>query len=317
MSGPARWWVGAVVAASLALASPAARAAGTAESAVAGGAAAVAAQPAAPGPQATAVAPAEAAAPAALDALIAAGDARYADDPALAADAYAEAAAAGGLDAARWVRLGNAYVRLGRPGPAMAAYRQAEARAPRLPALRANRDWLRGQLARGAASPVAVVDPDLPAPRADGFARAPWRWWSPAAWVEASRAWLTRGELAALALGAWWVVVLAAWRARRSGRRGWRWAAAVGGLALGLALALLGARLARRAASQPAIVVGPGAVAVRQGPGEVFGVLRALPEGAEARYVERRGGWLRLAESSGADDGGGWVAAAGVVDVAE
>lgn len=271
-------------------------------------------------------------APSAAD-LVAAGDALYAaDDPAAAADAYADAQALGGLDAAHAVRLGNAYVRIGRPGRAMAAYRLAEAMAPREPALRANIAWLRMQLASGAASATVaeggVADADARAvtagngdlPEVDyatAFAPARRQGGSIAWWATASRAWWSLDGLAALVLAAWWVAVLALWAGRVETRR---WARVVAGGALGAALlagALLGARIVRRAAAVPAIIVEPRSAAVRQGPGLPFSAVRSLPEGAEVRYVERRGRWLRLADEGGGAGGGGWIAADAVVDVPE
>ncbi|MBK6768364.1 MAG: SH3 domain-containing protein [Ardenticatenales bacterium] len=271
-------------------------------------------------------------APSAVD-LVAAGDALYAaDDLAAAADAYTDARELGGLDAAHAVRLGNAFVRLGLPGRAMAAYRLAEAATPRDPALRANIAWLRAQLANGAAAApadargaaaegagaVTAGTDDLPeVDHATAFAPAKRRSWSIAWWAVASRAWWSLDGLAVFVLAAWWVAVLALWTGRVETRR---WARVVAGCALGAALlagALLGARMVRRAAAVPAIVVEPRSAAVRQGPGLPFSAVRSLPEGAEVRYVERRGRWLRLADEGGGAGGGGWIAAGSVVDVPE
>lgn len=293
--------------------------------------------------------------PADAGALVAAGDALYAaGDFEGAAAAYADAAAVGGLDGAHAVRWGNANVRLGAPGRAMAAYRIAGALAPRDAALRANVAWLRAQLRAGASSAAAggavglpagssPTDPgsstaagaapgtdaaagapggataatDIPPPAADAvFAPARARWWSPAWWAETSRGWVTLDELGLWSLGLWWPAVLGLWLGRRGGRRAWR---VLGAACLAATLVtggLLAIRLARRAEATPAIVVGPGPTAVRQGPGTPFAALRALPEGADVRYVERRGRWLRLAESGGVDEPG-WVLASTVVDVPE
>lgn len=184
--------------------------------------------------------------------------------------------------------LGNAYMRAGQPGPAIAAYRRAERLRPRDPDVQANL-----QTARGAA-PGVLASPPPP-------------WWQRVLFWHAA---LAQGERLRCAAGAFVTAfLLATLRLLLRGREarplhGLRWTACAA-LAAGLLLSA-SATLGWVDEELTRYGVLRGEVQARKGNGESYAPAfdRTLKEGAEFVVLETRSGWVR-ANLPGA--GEGWL----------
>jgi tetratricopeptide (TPR) repeat protein len=205
-----------------------------------------------------------------------------AGDFAAAVEGYRELLAAGHHHATLHYNLGNAYLRNGELGRAIAAYHRAATAAPRDRDVRANLAFARKN-ARDALAP-----PEPPAALRTVFA------WHYA--LAPREAW---AAAAALNLALWSLLALRLWR-----RREWlAWAA--GGIAV-LLCAVAGSLAARELWPQRIAVVVPREVDARAGTQETDVVRFKLHAGSEVRVSEQRYGWLRIALPAGEQ---GWIEA--------
>jgi tetratricopeptide (TPR) repeat protein len=205
-------------------------------------------------------------------------------DFAAAARGYQELIAEGWESPALHVNLGNARLRLGRRGAAIASYSRALRLDPGDGDARANLELAR----------ASIVD-ELEREASPLVLRATER---------------VPDRLALAAFGLGWVALWAGLAARRLALRS-RAAGVLGAatLAAALAAAAGGALLAGKAAarSAPVAVVVVEAAQVREGPEPALRPSFDLHEGTEVRVLEVRGGAVRVRLGSGAE---GWVAAA-------
>jgi tetratricopeptide (TPR) repeat protein len=213
-----------------------------------------------------------------------------ADDPAAAFDAanklyeqgkFAEAtsgyeniAQAGAVSAGVYFNLGNARFKSGEVGRAIASYRQAEALAPRDPDVRANLQFVRGQ----------IQGPTQPPDRVRR-------------WLGA----LTLNEWTLFASVAVWLwLLLLAWRqwqpALKRALRGLVLATGAATLIVGLCL---GMRLFLD--SVPTVVVISHDAAVRTGPLEDSRTAFTVHDGAELSVLDQKDDWLQVSA------GGQWL----------
>jgi tetratricopeptide (TPR) repeat protein len=244
--------------------------------------------------------------------LIAAGLTMYADSPAdtgammasnelYDAGRYAESAQVyeqivdqGYQDSALYYNLGNAYYKQGDLGRAILNYVRAERLAPRDADVRANLELARAQ----------TIDLLGPAERS-----------LPARLAAAVQSRLTTNELAAATLALWFLLTLPLAIALFGKPGGLRRASAQVAAVLGLVLVLGAVTLLVRVnaeSDRQGVVVVAETVDVVSGPGPQYVTEFALHAGAEARLIERRGSWARLA----LPDGGlqGWVPVSAVED---
>jgi tetratricopeptide (TPR) repeat protein len=177
--------------------------------------------------------------------------------------------------------LGNAYLRSGELGRAVAAYRRSQALLPR------DRD-LAANLAFARKSARDAVPPPEPSP-----VLATLFFWH----YHLSRAELLRLTVLFNAL-LWGVLAL---RLTLRGSEALRWLA---GLSLLLLLASGGSLLWRTVAPERIAVVLPQEVDVRSGTGAASVVRFKLHAGSEVRLIERQDGWLRIALPDGEQ---GWI----------
>ena len=200
----------------------------------------------------------------------------YAD----AAAAYEKMAQAGPVSAAIYFNLGNAWFKAGQLGRSICAYRRAQEMSPRDPDVRANLQFARNQ-------------PGLGAPAIPGG-----RW---TRWV----ALLTLNEWTGLASAfvALFFTVLTA-------RQIWpAWKKSGAGLTAALAvvcagwLVCLGLALDARFGEQSSVVVVPEAV-VRRSPLEEAPSVFTAHDGAELLVLDRKDGWLEVADAAGHS---GWL----------
>jgi tetratricopeptide (TPR) repeat protein len=177
--------------------------------------------------------------------------------------------------------LGNAYLRNGELGRAIASYRRAGARLPRDRDLAANLEFAR-QTARDAIAP-----PSPPVLLETVFF---WHF----ALSRAELAWL----VAALNLLFWACLGLRLWRPRMPGTGG-------GALLLAALLLATGGSLAlRHLRPQPVVVIVPQEVTAYTAPDSDSTERFRLHAGSELRLAGRRDGWLRVALPSGEQ---GWI----------
>ena len=179
--------------------------------------------------------------------------------------------------------LGNAYLRNGELGRAIASYLRARARMPRDEDLRANLEFAR-QTARDAIAP-----PEPPALLATLFF---WHF----AFSRAELAWL----VVAINLLLWSTMGLRLWRPVLPGAKG-----AVAML-LVLLLATGGSLAVRYLRPDRTVVVVPQEIPAHAGPDENTVTRFKLHAGSELRLRARRDGWLRIALPDGEQ---GWIRA--------
>ncbi len=207
-----------------------------------------------------------------------------------AAQAYRQLASQGYRDAAIFYNLGNAYYKQGETGLAVLNYLRAQRLAPRDADVENNLRMARERTV----DVTAEGDGSGPA----GVLSAYWPTVD-----ELSVGVLILWNLTALSLAAWLLI-----RAR-PGRRAALYAAAAAGVLLLLAAASLGGRLFLDDSADDAVVVAD-KVEVRSGPGDGYVTEFELHAGAEARLIEERGSWARVALPNG--DLQGWAPAAAV-----
>ena len=197
-----------------------------------------------------------------------------------AVDGYRAVLDAGQASAALYHNLGNAYVRLGRTGPAVWAYEKARQLRPEDPRLRHNLQYVRGQAGL---------------PQGGRLARGPS--------VFRSGGWpllLFWGGALALGVG----LFVATGRADADQWGAWRTGTvqgAVGGGLLLLAVSVGGSVL--YAGESRAVAVGD-SVPVRRGPAATATADTTLPEGAVLRIRRPQGDWVRVQLR---DQTAGWV----------
>lgn len=188
---------------------------------------------------------------------------------------YADAAAAYGKlcqghpgSAALWFNLGNANLKSGRVGRAIAAYREAQAIDPRDPDIRANLQFARNQ----------VHGPTLSVGR--------WDQWL-------GRMTLNEWTLLTAVVLWLWILLLALLQWRPQLRPTLRWY--VAGLAAGVVVCgvCLGAALHDNRAVRVAIVITPESEA-RQGPFDESRSAFTVQDGAELRVLDRKEKWLQV-----------------------
>ena len=213
----------------------------------------------------------------------AAGEAYLAGDFEGAARAWEALAAEGWSSPALHLDLGNARLRTGRRGAAIASYLRAARLAPGDPDVRHNLELARSANVDrlvGAAGPSLLARVAARTP--DGLATAAF-------------------------VVPWWLLWVALAARRVAGRRARAWLA---GLAVGATLAAIagGAVLLARDAERreaAAVVIVP-STGVREGPEEALRPVTALHEGTELRVLEVRGGAARVRLANGLE---GWVPA--------
>lgn len=193
---------------------------------------------------------------------------------AAAAAAYAKLP----VSATMLFNLGNAELKAGRTGNAIAAFREAQTLAPRAADVRANLQAARGRVS-------------------DNFSVRP------ALWRRAVER-LTLNEWALLAAAALWLwfalLALAEWKndfRRRLG--GWT---SLAGAALILSCA--GTLVARIAAADKIAVVTANEAIIRTGPLEDSQMAYAARDGAELAVLDQRDEWLQVCDTNGRI---GWV----------
>jgi tetratricopeptide (TPR) repeat protein len=185
-----------------------------------------------------------------------------------AAGSYGKLLDAGHASAALYFNWGNALLKSGQIGRAIAAYRQAQRLAPREPDTRANLRYARSQ---------------VPSPTC-----------APNAWQRGLSS-LTLNEWTMLAAGVLWVWLLLL--AGMQWRPGWKPALKGFALPLGLAVLLscgcLGAALYQDRFARVAIVVEKEAV-VRFGPLPGSQTAFTVHDGAELRVLDQKDEWLQV-----------------------
>ena len=232
--------------------------------------------------------------PGAAEAMAGANELYDAGDFGQAAQAYQQLVDQGHREAALFYNLGNAYYKLDMIGLAVLNYLRAEKLDPRDEDIQANIEIARGQTAD-------VLETDGGFPLFDVL----------------SAPWLTDDELSTVVLVLWFVtaISLVVWIfARMDGiKRAAAYVAAVAGVLVLLSGASLGGRLLLDGTEDDAVIVA-GAVEVMSGPGDRYITEFELHAGAEARLIEERGSWARVALPG--DELQGWVPAAAVELVA-
>lgn len=196
-----------------------------------------------------------------------------------ATEAYNRLLTNGVTTAAVWFNRGNAYLKQGKTGQAIASYLSARQAAPRDEEVMANLRFARGKVRGG----LVKVEPP--------WARA-LSWLNPNEWAAVSLVlfWLTGGLLALR------VVVP---KVRNSTQALVKLAVGVTALSL-LPLGLVAARQG----TAVAVVIKDDAVA-RFGPLDDAQSAFTLPDGAEVVVTDRKGGWVEVRDLAGRR---GWVA---------
>ena len=218
------------------------------------------------------------------------GNSSYEDDNfAQAALAYQQLVDQGHREAALFYNLGNAHYKNGEIGRAVLNYLRAERLTPRDPDIRANLEIARGQT-------VDVLDEEE----------------GPGAAIVPTALRLNDDELSVLALALWSLTALslALRTLLRTGkvRRAARYVAVFAGILMLVSVASLGVRLLDGSDDDAVIVAD--SVDVLSGPGAQYDTEFKLHAGAEARLVEERASWSRVA--LGDDQFQGWVPASDV-----
>ena len=223
--------------------------------------------------------------PGAAEAMAGANELYQAGDFDQAAQVYQQLVDQGHREAALFYNLGNAYYKQEMIGLAVLNYLRAEGLDPRDEDIQANIEIARGQTAD-------VVETDSGFP---GF-------------EVLSASWLTDDELSTVVLVLWSLIAisLAVWMFARIGRtkRAASYIAAVAGVLVLLSAASLGGRLLLDGSELDAVIVAD-TVEVLSGPGDQYITEFELHAGAEARLIEERGSWARVALPG--DELQGWV----------
>jgi hypothetical protein len=211
------------------------------------------------------------------------------------AQAYQQLVDQGYVDSALYYNLGNAYFKVGDFGRAVLNFRRAEQLAPRDADIEANLELARAQ----------AVDQLDWSPEQRGILET---------LTELTQEWITLDELAFAALTTWLVfalLVIAVTSTRKGGllREILQYALVVTTLVLVMGIVGLGSRMYVERA-QPEAVVVASQVSVTSGPGQQYLTEFALHSGTEARVIETRENWVRLAVSDGELQG--WVPATSV-----
>ncbi len=206
-------------------------------------------------------------------------DGRYAD----AAAAYEQVAAGGVGSAPLWFNLGNAWLKAGDVGRAVAAYERARRLAPRDPDVQANLRFAREE------AKVEAAPPPLAA-----------RLLVPLAF------WATSDELLVLASVAWWVLwlLLAAARLWPMQQRGAVRGAIVAGLVLVIAGSAAVWRIGTVDARQAAVVTAGRDVTVRFEPSASGTAHFEAPPGTLLDVLAERDAWVQVARDDGVR---GWI----------
>ena len=181
--------------------------------------------------------------------------------------AYNQLVQSGMVSSALYFNLGNAFFKSGQLGEALAAYRNAEKIAPRDPEVRANLQFVRGQ----------VQGPTIPP---DG----------PERWLAA----LTLNEWAIFAaVMLWlWLALLVAIQCRpawKQSLRGWLWMGGIATLAVCVCLSMAYAN----SSAKTAIVVKKDAV-LHNGPLEEAPGGTTVHDGAELSVIDNKNDWLQV-----------------------
>lgn len=181
---------------------------------------------------------------------------------------------------------GNAWLRAGKVGQAIAAYRRAQSLSPRDPDVASNLERARAKVGAGATQVEGI------GARALG--------------------WLTPNEWAGLALAGLWLWLGGLTLGRLSARLKPVIATSSWPLAL-FAMLMLGIAGAAgwRAGRAAAVVIVPD-VSVRFGPLEESQVAFTLPDGAELVITDRKGDWMGVRDAAGRR---GWIAGRNVVTI--
>ena len=218
----------------------------------------------------------------------AANEAYAAGDFATAVAGYRALLAAGHDHAMLYYNLGNAHLRRGEIGHAIASLRRAAAAAPRNPDVRANLAFARKN-ARDALAP----------PEPSAVTRTVFAWHHA---FSRDELWLAAGVLNAML---WTLLACRLWRRHEAPRRreGLAWAAAATAVLLA---ASAGSLTVHAIAPLRVAVVLPGEVDARSGTREDSVVRFKLHAGSEVRLREERDGWLRIALPDGEQ---GWIEA--------
>ncbi len=177
---------------------------------------------------------------------------------------------------ALYFNLGNAFFKAGAAGRAIAAYRQAQQIAPRDPDVRANLQFVRGQV--------------------QGPTRQPGRW-------ERGLQRLTANEWTVLAsVALWmWLLLLAAIQLRPAWKSSLRSLVWLSGTATVLLAAGLGAALS--VDSNRTAIVTVRDAAVHNGPLEESPGVLTVHDGAEVQVVDRKDDWFQVSVA----DRTGWL----------
>jgi tetratricopeptide (TPR) repeat protein len=184
-----------------------------------------------------------------------------------AAAAYQRLLQSGNVSSAIYFNLGNAFFKAGEAGRAVAAYRAAEAIAPRDPEVRANLQFVRSR----------VQSPAMPDPA--------WR-----AWLGR----LTLDEWTILASALFWVslILFAAQQFRPSWKTALRSISMIAaGAALAAAVCL--AIVWRHAATDRMVVVTAETVTARTGPFDEAQSAFVVHDGAELEVVDQKDQWVQ------------------------
>ena len=204
-----------------------------------------------------------------------------------AAAAYRKLVSNGKSSAAIWFNLGNAAFKSGRAGQAIAAYRKAQALAPRDPDIRANLRFARESVP-GNTSRSGAID------RLMRILTA-----REAAILSTSLLWIWLGLLSLGAVRPKLKTALAMWQA------------AAGTLALTFA-AYYWSIVLHQNSNRAAVVTAAGTTPVRFGPLEESQTSYTVRDGAELRVIGRKDAWLQVADSSARI---GWLPARDAVEV--
>lgn len=207
----------------------------------------------------------------------------------LAARTYQQIVDQGHREAALFFNLGNAHYKNGDIGRAVLNYLRAERLAPRDPDIRANLEIARGET-------VDVLDEDE----------------GPGAAIVPTALRLTDDELAVVALALWVLTALslALRMLLRTGkvRRAARYAIFIAGILMLVSAGSLGVRLFD-GSDDDAVIIADW-VDVLSGPDSQYSTEFRLHAGAEARLIDQRRDWARVA--LGDDEFQGWVPASDV-----
>ena len=233
--------------------------------------------------------------PADTDAMTASNELYDAGRYAESTQVYEQIVDQGYRDSALYYNLGNAYYKQGDLGRAILNYVRAEKLAPRDADVRANLEVARSQTIDLPGSDEQIVLIRL---------------------VVAAQARLTTNELAAATLALWLLLALPLaivlyGKAERL-RRAASYAAVVLGLVLVMGAISLSGRVYAESSRQRVVVVAE-AVDVVSGPGTQYVTEFTLHAGTEARLLETRGSWARVALPEGGLQG--WVPAGAVEEV--